>query len=81
MIRLTNFRKPYIFFDDHTDLLDGAVKLVKVDLSFVVNVKEFEGFGEELLLVHGAWALLNDLCLHFVLKTKVWVKEKVDTLE
>ena len=74
-------KEAYIFFDDNTDLLDGAVKLVKVDLSFVVNVKELEGFCEELLLVHGAWALLNDLSFHFVLKTILQVKEKVDTLE
>ena len=43
--------RAYVLFYDNTDLFDCAVKLIEVDLSFIVNIEELEALGQESLLV------------------------------
>ena len=69
----------YLFFNDDTDFLDCAVKLVNVDFSLVVNIEEFKTFCKETLLTLVRWALLHKLGFHLSLETKeITVNGKID---
>jgi hypothetical protein len=55
----------YLSRDDDSDLLNGAVELIKVNLTLVLDVEEFEALSQESLLSLVGRAFLHKLGFHF----------------
>jgi hypothetical protein len=61
----------YLFLNDDSDFLNGAIELIKGNTPFVVNIEEFEAFGEVALLCLWLSTLLCNFGSEFSFEPKI----------
>ncbi len=72
--------KPYLSFNDNSDLLDRAAELIKVDVSLVVDVEELEGLRQERVFALVGGALLEELLAQLCLEAASVTRAKAYSL-
>jgi hypothetical protein len=66
----------YLFFDDHTNLFNCTIKLIKIDSAFVVNIEESEASCKETFFSLIMRAFLRDFMFEISLKTIQMILKK-----